>query len=1154
MVGWDDGQYAEFAYWEQSALNSIVDHMNWRAIFPPGYTAGSGEKYPMIVMLHGAGESGRKFTDVYNYAPTDLEYDNNSHQLKNGGFPHMQAVQRDPSNPRSFPGIVMFPQVGYNAAWDEIDTRMLIGILEYMIREYSADPDRIAIHGLSNGAKGVWRAATQRPDLFAAVLSMSGVGTDLQAMTDSLATTPVWVFQGASDTNPSQDWSQQWTNAIISKGGEARYSVYNDEGHITWNNAYNEPDFFSWILSKDKKDIRFMGGEPESANCSLTAESPVQLGFSAGYLAYQWAKNGIPVVGATGRYYTPTTSGVYTVKFKRRTNNTWAESNPVDIFYSESNFTQFKPPLTASSSTDLPLPLADSVDYTLNLAAPIGFAAYSWYKNGVLIESNESSVYNLNDNTGQKFLPADAGSYSVLLTDNNGCSSLASIPVVVTFTEGGPGVSASAPHIYATSSTTLPLPVTTADKSLKLVANTGFAAYRWFKNGALLTESSTNELVLNNVAGDQFVPTNAGDYYVVVINASGKASLGSNTITITYLPAIAGGDRAITELIPYIHATSSPNLPLPASTADKSLKLVAEAGYAAYRWFKNGAMLTAGSASELVLNNVAGDKFVSANAGDYYVVVVNELGEESLGSNAITITYSPASEGIDPIVTELTPYLFATSSPNLPLPVSTADRSLKLVANAGFATYRWFKNDVLLMEGSTNELVLNNVAGDQFVPEDAGSYHVVVVNSSGILSKGSNTVTITYDPAEEGPDTSINEFTPHMYATSSTDLPLAPGTVDKSLSLVAPAGYTTYKWYKNNALVSEGAALSLTLNDAAGEMFVAENAGDYHVVVANEQGSSLPSNIIAVTYTQGAYNPPADLEKTILSSDEIVISWSDTGYEDAYEVYRARKNTFNEKNGELSGYPGTLYHFVATLPANTTTFVDSNLRPAASYNYKILAVQAGGGFFSEEIGPYVTTLADSSVPTTPQDLKVVNTTEAEIHLQWTPSTDNDVVFKYEVYLDGEKIADLLSESADGDPTDGSPEPPANFIVGDLESRKFYELKVRAVDYQGNNFAGNVSGFSNLVTSAVVLSIPGTGFIEEKALAYPNPFTHEIFLKLPDKITGELPVLLFNHSGNLIKVSATSGRGEEVSVDLSDVVDGLYILRVGNYNFRIIKRN
>ncbi len=946
MVDWDEGQYAEFAYWEESALGSIVDYMNWRAIFPPGYNKTSGTKYPVIVMLHGAGESGRKYSNIFDYAPTDPEYDNNSHQLKYGGVEHMEAVNKPTSDPGSFPGIVMFPQVSYNGAWDDIDTRMLIGILEYMIQEYAADPDKIAIHGLSNGARGVWKAASQRPDLFSAVLTMSGVGTDLEGMTDSLATTPVWLFQGATDTNPSPEWSQQWANTIIAKGGEARYTLYNDQGHSIWNNAYKEPDFFSWILAQDKKNIRFMGGAPAS-NCSLTADSPATLGFSAGYLAYQWVKDGIPIEGATGRYYTPTTSGVYTVKFKRRTNSVWAESNPLNVFYSATNFGQFKPSLTASSSTDLPLPYSDSVDYTLDLVAPAGYAAYSWYKDGVLLETNENRKYNLNDAAGQKFTAANAGSYTVLLTDQNGCNSLASDPVVVTYNASSSDISTLVPHLYATSSPDLPLPVSTADKSLKLVTNTGFAAYRWYKNGALLVENASNELVLNNAAGDQFAATDAGDYSVVVVHTSGSASQASNVVS---------------------------------------------------------------------------------------------------------VTYNAANEGTDPPIAELTPYLYATSSPNLPLPASLAD---------------------------------------------------------------------------------------------------------KSLSLVAPAGYSTYKWFKNNVLLSEGSSNSLQLNNASGQLFVPENAGDYHVVVANQQGSSLPSNVIAVTYNNevGENNPPVGLEKTVLSSTEIAVGWTDTGYETAYEVYRARKNTFSEANGAFTGYPGTQYHYVATLPANTTTFTDTGLRPGASYNYKIRALQADGGVFSQEETSYATTQADASAPTAPTDLTVVNTTESEIYLQWTPATDDDVVFKYEVYLDGEKIADVASavDEADTDPTDGSPEPAAAYIVADLRSRITYELKVRAVDYQGNNFTGNASEFSNIVTSQVVLSIPGAE-LDAKAVAYPNPFSHTVYLRLPEKTSAELPVLLFDHAGNLVKTSGTSGRGDEVSVDLSDVVDGMYILKVGIHSFRLIKRN
>jgi len=328
MVSWDDSQYQEFTYYKQPSSGLIQEFMNWRVIFPAGFNQAASKKYPMVIMLHGAGESGRKWTDNFQYEVTDLRYDNNGHQLLWGGSQHRDAVNRAASNHRAFPGIVIFPQVSFNGAWDTNDKAMLVSIIEYMIAEYDVDQFRIYQHGLSNGAKGTWSFATERPDLIAAMLPMSGVGNNLEVMSDTLVTTPVWLFQGGLDINPSPGAANQWIGKLIEKGGRPRYSLYEDLDHGTWNRAYNENDFFSWMLDKSKKQI-FIFGDPNPKTASVAV--PVKLGISAGYLAYQWTRNGVNIAGATSRYYTATSEAVYRVKFRLRTDGTWAESFPVNL-------------------------------------------------------------------------------------------------------------------------------------------------------------------------------------------------------------------------------------------------------------------------------------------------------------------------------------------------------------------------------------------------------------------------------------------------------------------------------------------------------------------------------------------------------------------------------------------------------------------------------------------------------------------------------------------------------------------------------------------------------------------------------------------------------------------------------------------------------
>lgn len=431
MVSWNASQYREFTYWLENASGGPAEFMNWRAIFPAGYNPTGSTKYPMIVMLHGAGESGREWTGRFVYPPTDPRYDNNGHNLLWGGREHRDAVTSG-----EFPGIVIFPQVSYNGAWSgnwdggdlNPNGRMATLIVEHMISNWNVDPDRIAVHGLSNGAKGTWDMITKRPDLFAAGLPMSGVGTEMNAMTDIAVTTPIWQFQGGTDTNPSPGNTNNWIQALESKGGDPRYTVYPSLGHGVWNTAYAEPDFFTWILEQDKKNIHVYGG-----STTLCSGGTVKLGISAGFLAYQWRRNGVDISGATSRDYVANQGGTYTVRFQRRTNGEWVTSNPVTI---DSPGAGSAPVLTHTGSRFLPIQISGSVDNVLNLVAPEGYSQYRWYKNGSLWSTTTSNVKLVANNQGSS--SSFAGSYTVQVQLPAGCYSSSSNAIVVQYNNPQP--------------------------------------------------------------------------------------------------------------------------------------------------------------------------------------------------------------------------------------------------------------------------------------------------------------------------------------------------------------------------------------------------------------------------------------------------------------------------------------------------------------------------------------------------------------------------------------------------------------------------------------------------------------------------------------------------------------------------------------------
>jgi len=442
-VGWNDSQIKQYTYRGMQGTN-VVEFMNWRMVFPLNYDNLRAEGYPIILMLHGGGESGRKWGGT-TFLPTENRFDNNGYNVIHGGQAHLNAVNRNPNLPNAFPGIVIWPQVSYNGAWESgwdngnlsQNARMTAQILEWVIQEYNVDPDRIAVHGLSNGGKGSWDIAAKRPDLFAAVLPMSGVGSNLGPMAQALVTTPLWLFQGGNDTNPRAQAAVDWIAGLQQIGGNPRYTLYPNLGHGTWNTAYAEPDFFSWILEQNKKNIYVYGGDP-----SICPGGSLNLGFSANMLAYQWVKDGVDMPGANTRFLTTAINGIgtYKVKYKRRFGpDVWIESNSLVVGTKATS--TFSPTLTNTGSIVLPIKRGavnvGGVNNIITFTVEPGYASYYWFKDGNPMTPATTTIgtRSISNNNGAQI---DQGIYTVKVLEATGCVSSSSNSINVSWNDPQP--------------------------------------------------------------------------------------------------------------------------------------------------------------------------------------------------------------------------------------------------------------------------------------------------------------------------------------------------------------------------------------------------------------------------------------------------------------------------------------------------------------------------------------------------------------------------------------------------------------------------------------------------------------------------------------------------------------------------------------------
>jgi predicted peptidase len=196
--------------------------LDYLLFLPQGYES-STKVWPLMLFLHGAGESGSDLAKVKTHGP-----------------PKIVESKRD------FPFILVSPQsprMGWNA-----DT--LNALLDEIMQHYRVDPDRVYLTGLSMGGYGTWSLAAAHPERFAAIVPICGGGNPADA--PKLASLPIWVFHGAKDPTVPIQRSKEMVEAIKAAGGNPKFTIYPEAGHDSWTETYNNPELYQWLLEQKK--------------------------------------------------------------------------------------------------------------------------------------------------------------------------------------------------------------------------------------------------------------------------------------------------------------------------------------------------------------------------------------------------------------------------------------------------------------------------------------------------------------------------------------------------------------------------------------------------------------------------------------------------------------------------------------------------------------------------------------------------------------------------------------------------------------------------------------------------------------------------------------------------------------------------------------
>jgi predicted peptidase len=215
----------------------------YRLFVPRGYDP--AKRVALLLFLHGAGERGT----------------NNTAQLGNGGLAFTQ-----PGPQSKQPTIVVLPQCPSGAQW--VDTpwgkgsyststvplsKPLATALELLTaveKEFSVDPKKILITGLSMGGYGTWDAIVRDPTRFAGAMAVCGAGDPSKA--DLIKTLPLWVHHGSADGVVPVSGSRDMVNALKAAGSTVQYTEYAGLGHNAWDRAYTNPMALDWLLAQSR--------------------------------------------------------------------------------------------------------------------------------------------------------------------------------------------------------------------------------------------------------------------------------------------------------------------------------------------------------------------------------------------------------------------------------------------------------------------------------------------------------------------------------------------------------------------------------------------------------------------------------------------------------------------------------------------------------------------------------------------------------------------------------------------------------------------------------------------------------------------------------------------------------------------------------------
>lgn len=204
--------------------------------------AAEGEKYPLILSLHGAGGKGDdnlKNLKFWNGITTESEF-----QKK---YPSFVVVPQSPGPwrvPGSEPELTEELIATFSDVWQEVVKKrrgfveksengklgLVFELLDSLAEEYPIDTDRIYVLGHSMGGFGSFEALAMQPNRFAAAIPSAG-GLSPWHDPTKFKDVPVWAFHGDQDTTVIPELAADIFEQLKAADGNMKFTLLGGVGH-----------------------------------------------------------------------------------------------------------------------------------------------------------------------------------------------------------------------------------------------------------------------------------------------------------------------------------------------------------------------------------------------------------------------------------------------------------------------------------------------------------------------------------------------------------------------------------------------------------------------------------------------------------------------------------------------------------------------------------------------------------------------------------------------------------------------------------------------------------------------------------------------------------------------------------------------------------